>query len=195
MIALHEHLTIAPPEPLVGGATMFVATAAEIDAWLRRAGAGDCCVYARVARLDRGLDGATLARRAAAQALVTLRQTRHAPASPLFDYIARRTALPIRAEAAAVPPSDDALTADARRVLDHLARQADQEAPASTNRGIARACGLKDEDAARYQLRRLRALGKIIVKPVPADPGRQIIIVETGARTGLVGRDAERRRA
>jgi hypothetical protein len=182
------HVTIEPPEVLVAGASIFVASPVQIVDWVRRAGSGERCIYARVARLDRGIEGAVLARKLAGEGVIALcPQSRHAAGSPLFDYIARRTGLPVRGDAPP-PPDEETLTPEARRVLDHIARQADQGAPASTNRGIARACGLRDDQAARYQLRRLRDLGAIIVKPVPVEPGRQITIVETGARTGLIGR-------
>jgi hypothetical protein len=102
-----------------------------------------------------------------------------------FEYIARRTHLSVIA-AAPPAPREDALSPKLRLLLDHLSRRADQGAPCLSNRGIARACGLKDAEAARYQLRQLRSAGAILVAPVPVEPGRVVTIVETGARTGLI---------
>jgi DNA-binding MarR family transcriptional regulator len=188
---LSGRFTVAPPAPLLPAAGSFVASEQQLREWLIGAHEGDRCIYARVTRLLPGMAVADLARRQAAAGTVTLMSPRHAPGHPLFDYIARRTCLPL-AEAQPSPPSDDVLTPEARRVLDFLVRLADQRAPCASNRGIACATGLRDADAAAYQLRVLADRGFIIRKPVPVDPGRIVTIVETGAQTALVGREPRR---
>jgi hypothetical protein len=178
-------ITIKPPEVLVADAAVFVAAPDLLNAWLTYAERGDRAVYARTRRIDRGDATAELARALAGKGLITLQQQRHG--ASLYDYIARRTHLSVIA-AAPPAPREESLAPDLRLVLDHLSRLADQGAPCSSNRGIARACGLRDAEAARYRLRQLRGAGAIIVAPVPVEPGRVVTIVETGARTGLIGR-------
>jgi hypothetical protein len=138
-----------------------------------------------VPRLDRDDQTAALARKSAEKGLITLQQQRSPASRGAYDYIAKRTHLSVIA-AAPPPPREDSLSPELRLLLDHLSRRADQGAPCLSNRGIARACGLKDAEAARYRLRQLRSAGAIIVAPVPVEPGRVITIVETGARTGFI---------
>ncbi len=180
--------TIAPPQPLLATPGAFVASPEQLIDWAIEAEEGDRCVYARVTSL--GHHGAirAQAQRLAGQHVLQLTQQRHEAGNGLFDYIAKRTCAPWGAAPAPEPVSDDALTAEARRVLDLIVRRADAAAPLVSNRGIAKACGLRDADAAAYQLRVLSDRGFIIRTPVPVDPGRVITVVETGARTGMIGR-------
>jgi hypothetical protein len=189
--ALREHVTIAPPAPLVLGAYAFIADEAQLQAWAETAEAGARCVYARVDRLPRGCPIGELSRRLANEgSIVLLPQTRRE--AGLYDYVAKRTALSLLVEPSS-PQSrrdENALAPETRLVLEHLSREADQGAPCSSNRRLANACGLRDQDQASYQVKKLRRLGFILVEQVPVEPGRVVTIVETGARTGLVGRGA-----
>lgn len=191
--ALHAHVVIPPPEPLISDAHCFVADAARLQAWAETAEAGDRCVYARLERLPKDCPIRDLARRLADEgSIVLLPQVRRERG--LYDYLAKRTALSLVPKAAAAGSTalrdEGALPPETRRVLDHLSREADLGAPCSSNRRLANACGLRDGDQASYQVKKLRRLGFIIVTEVPAGPGRVVTIVETGAQTGLVGREA-----
>lgn len=181
-------VTVSPPTPLIETPGAFVVSPEQLIDWVIEVEEGERCVYARAATLNYHRALRERAQRLAAQGSVTLALQRFAADSGLFDYIARRTCLPVAADAPPPPRSDDALSSEARRVIELLVRYADQGAPCPSNRAIARACGLKDADASAYQVRRLAELGFILRKATPVEPGRQITIVETGARTGLIGR-------
>lgn len=186
--SLSAHVTIAPAQLLGPEAGAFVAAPDRLAAWAQAAAEGERCIYARAVTLRRHAETAELARGLGAAGIVTLWALRHAPSGPLFDYHAKRTLLPV--EAAAPPPADeDALAPNERLLLDMMARQADRGAPASSNREYARAIGLKTGDQVKTLINRLRHVrGLIVVAAAPVPPGRTITIVETGAKTGLVGR-------
>lgn len=179
--------TIRPPLPLVETPGAFAVQAEQLVDWVIEAEEGERCIYARAATLGYHRALRERAQRFAGQGVVSLALQRFAADSGLFDYIAKRTCAPLAPDMPP-PPRDDVLTAEARRVLDLIVRLADQGAPCASNRGIASAAGLRDADAAGYQLRRLAELGFIIRKAVPVEPGRVVTIVETGAQTGLIGR-------
>lgn len=186
------------PKDLLGPAALpFAAEAEALQRWTLLAGPGDRCIYARRPSV-RGLPVAARARALADAGMIEITQQRHESGSSLFDFTARRTAQALccnewRPEATDAPVQlDDALPPECRILLDQLTRLADREAPCDSNRRLANVCGFKNGDQASYRLRQLRDLNIILIAQVPAAPGRIVTIIETGARTGLIGRDGPR---
>ena len=189
--------TVLPPEPLGPEQGHFIASEDDLSGWAERAGEGDWCIYARAAYLPKASFSAALARRMAARWMVTL-PSRRCPSRPdLWEYLARRTAVAFNDRAvygdrptprprASADVRREALSSEARRVLDLLARRADDGAHCPSNREIARACALRDADAAAYQIRVLVQAGLIVRHMVPLSPGRIVTIVETGRKTGVM---------
>ena len=162
--------TVLPPEPLGPEQGHFIASEDDLSGWAERAGEGDWCIYARAAYLPKASFSAALARRTAVA----------------FNDRAVYGDRPTPRPRASADVRREALSSEARRVLDLLARRADDGAHCPSNREIARACALRDADAAAYQIRVLVQAGLIVRHMVPLSPGRIVTIVETGRKTGVM---------
>jgi hypothetical protein len=160
----------------------FAASADGLSGWATYAAEGRVCVYARAARAPRAVGDR--ARTLMAQGLITLRRTRHSSKPSLFDFHARRTGLPI-ADAKPVP-GDDKLPPDARMLLELLVRLADEVSPCPGNEMLAALIGARDGNRVASCLTRLSRVNFIMVHSVEHHPQRQIEILETGAKTGVL---------
>lgn len=179
------------PTPLVDTTGRFFARPEWLTDWAIEAEEGLRCIYARGTGFVYQVGLREHAQKLARLGVIEICAKRHELGDGMFDYIARRTAGEWRTEEPTPPPPERQpaeLTPAAMRVLDLVVRRADEGAPLDSNRGIANATGLKDADAAAYQLRVLRERGLILLAPVPVDPGRIATIVESGAQTGMIGR-------
>lgn len=110
-----------------------------------------------------------------------------------FDYLIQRRALlaPMAANGGGAParreepPGDDA-EALLDRVMRMLRRAALDDKVCPTNGEIARTLGLHDAAGAAYQIRKLRALGRIAVQHVKSGPNagaRVVTILKSGKAT------------
>jgi hypothetical protein len=158
-----------------------VLTVADIDAWAVAAPAGDRLVYAHVAPpLPSGDHGGARVRALVDAGLLTSFTSRTDDGER--DYVARRTAM-------AWPSAEEAAREDeTMRVLSHLRRIVHAGQAMPSNREIARACGLRDKQAASYRLRVLGTEGVIRIEMVRAGgvDQRVVTIVATGRSSGVM---------
>lgn len=158
---------------------MCVAVSVEaLRDWAALAVTGAEIVYAQGQVLDRRHEAALLARTLAEDGRVVLFQ-RRCPGG--FEYLARK--LPPRAAPVApstMPDEDTPLGA----CLAILRRAADAGQDCPSHGAIARALGLKNAEAARYQMRKLEDLGHIRVTR-EADV-RSVTIMSSGRVTRSV---------
>ena len=139
-----------------------------------------------------------LAREWAARGRAQLFQRRHESRAHCFHYIARKAdpahaqaVRPVVGECAAIP--FDWPDSEEGRMFDLLQRLADEKRECPTNAHLARALGLKDEEAARYRFNKLVSWGHVrVIEPQRFGP-RVIEIAATGRRTKEA--IVERRRA
>jgi len=178
---LAQHRPFEGAECLIPHTGPFAATADGLSGWVSGAGAGRLCVYARAQQAPRGV-GAR-AHRLMLQGLITLQRTRHAPGSPLFDFAARRTALPF-AKARPVA-ANTTLPAEARLLLDLLVRFADDRRRCPTNPELAALLGVRSADLVSKHLAKLDQANLISIIRYEDLNFRQIEILETGAKTGM----------
>lgn len=153
------------PAPPAGLATGYAISAADFETWLARRGGSPDIIYAQGYSLPRGHIAVLLADQAQAAGLVDL-VTRVAMSASTaaatdrwFHFIAQR-----RSRAGAGGAADGATSDAADRVFAHIKRLALVGAPGPTNDEIARATGLKDADAARYQLGKLVSAGRVEIE-------------------------------
>ncbi|MGT2514778.1 hypothetical protein ACVOMT_11570 [Sphingomonas panni] len=176
---------------VVDEAAAVVADAERIVAWLLCAKQGDEFVYATRCGLPPASPGAKAAREAQALGLVTLFQ-RAVPGRKERNYVARRTAKPMPvltttpspAAANDVPQVDEEARA-VSAVLNLLRRAAKFQRPCPTDFALARRAGVARDDIKRV-MDLLSTMGLIRVQRAPAPTLRQVTIVGTGHRTGLV---------
>lgn len=173
-----------------------VATVAMIDHWMSYARAGEQLVYATRCWLPAKSAGAAHLRTLAAQGLVHLKQ-RPIAGRPERNYVAERSSrreplvLVTKLTGAGSSPqerrgavNDDVTAMNA--VLPLLARAARFERPCPTDRKLAERAGLSVEQVA-HALDSLKSAGLIRVDGVKAPTLRQVTIVATGHRTGMIG--------
>lgn len=176
-----QHPPFDGAECLVSTAGPFAASADGLNSWVAGASPNRLCVYARGQMVPRGVGACAMT--LMAQGLILLRRGRHAPGSPLFDYAARRTALPL--DQARIVPISTTLPAETRHLFDILARMADDGARCPSNEQLAALIGVRDAKAAHKHLAKLTEANMISVA-WPEDAGfRQIEILESGAKTGM----------
>lgn len=171
-----------------------VATIEMIDHWLSYAKPGEELVYATRCWLPAKSAGAAHLRTLAGQGLVHLKQ-RPIAGRPERNYVAERSSRRKPLVLATKPtrgisPQDrhggvnDDVTA-MNAVLPLLARAARFERPCPTDRKLAERAGLSVE-AVAHALDSLRSAGLIRVDGVKAPTLRQVTIVATGHRTGMI---------
>lgn len=167
-----------------------VAPPDRIAAWLLCAKPGDEFVYATRCGLPVASPGAKAARDAYAAGLVTLVQ-RPVQGQRERNYVARRTAraLGIAPLAERTPANDrphvDSEIRTMNAVLDLLRRAAKFTRPCPTDFALARRAGVGREDVKRV-MQLAQDMNLIRVQRAPAPTLRQVTIVGTGHRTGLV---------
>lgn len=132
--------------------------------WLATARDRDAIIYARGMVLPRGSATIFAVREAVAGGLIITHEQLAADGSRERSFIAVRTAQAPWASAATAnvpgtPPVDEPMEA----VWRHIKRAAMGGQPGPTNDELARHCGLKDADAARYQLAKLVSAGRVAV--------------------------------
>ena len=168
-------------EPSLAFAGAFAASADGLAGWVAHSAEGRVCVYARAGLAPRGV--ADRARVLMVQGLITLRRTRHSLKPSLFDFQARRTALPI-AQAKPVP-SGERLAPDLQRLFDVLVRFADSGEPLPANDVLAAMLGARGGRSISAGLTRLSRAALVRVHAIEVSPERRIEIIETGAMTGV----------
>lgn len=177
---------------VVDEAAAVVAAPERIAAWLLCAKPGDEFVYATRCGLPPASPGAKAARDAQGLGLVTLFQ-RALPGRKERNYVAKRTAkaMPVKPIACSPAPANDGAPVDdeARAltaVLDLLRRAARFQRPCPTDFALARRAKVPRGDIERV-MDLLATMGLIRVQRAPAPTLRQVTIVGTGHRTGMVG--------
>lgn len=169
----------------------MVASVARIDAWMAIARAGDRFVYASRATLPRVCPGAVRMRELAARKLVHLFRPRSTIDRTIFNYMAVRSSVPTaltkplrpQLTIAAAPLADgEAAAIDA--LLPVLERFAGQGRPCPTDKQLAERAGLAP-DAVAPTLEAMVASHLIRIQGVRAPTYRRILILSTGAITGL----------
>lgn len=175
---------------VVDEAAGVVAAPERIAAWLVCAKAGDEFVYATRCGLPVASAGSKAAREACDLGLVQLFQ-RSLPGRRERNYVARRTAksMPVAREAEPTAANDVPQIDDEARaltdVLDLLSRAARFQRPCPTDFTLARRAKVQRGDIERV-MDLLQTMGLIRIRRAPAPTLRQVTIVGTGHRTGLV---------
>ena len=148
--------------------------------WLATARDRDAIIYARGMVLPRGSATIFAVREAVAGGLIITHEQLAADGSRERSFIAVRTAqAPWAAVAPVTPAVDEAMDA----VWRHIKRVAMGGQPGPTNDELARICGLKDADAARYQLAKLVSAGRVAVESF-GPRQRRIFTIQTGEARG-----------
>lgn len=170
----------------------IVASPARIDAWMEVAKKGDVFLYATRSCLPMNSAGAKHMRDLASRNLVVLTQPRSTLDPSVFNYRAHRTDTPTAltrpARSVLVAPSvklvdDEAAIVDA--LFPVLERFAQHGRPCPTDKQLATKAVLT-EAAVKAGLEAMIAAHMIKVLGCAAPTYRRIIIVSTGAITGLV---------
>lgn len=176
---------------IVDEAAGVVASPDRIAAWLLCAKAGDEFVYATRCGLPPASPGAKAARDAQGLGLVMLFQ-RALPGRKERNYVAKRTAkvMPVNLAPVDRAPANDGAPIDEEAraltaVLDLLRRAARFQRPCPTNFALARRANVTRDDVERV-MDLLATMGLIRIQRAPAPTLRQVTIVGTGHRTGLV---------
>ena len=169
-----------------------IAPVDRVNAWLEVAAPGDRLNYAVRPWLPAGHPTAALLRNLQAQGLVNLFQKRSDLFAGEFAYFAERTtrgvSQAVREEARAVlaarrDDSGDHALAD--RLLPLLTRAAQFGRPCPTDKYLASRLQVHP-DSMPAAFTALRARRDIVVHPAPAPTLRRVVILSTGARTGIV---------
>ena len=164
-----------------------VATVEMIDHWLSYAKPGEQLVYATRCWLPAKSAGAAHLRALAAQGLVHLKQrpiAGRAERNYVAERSSRRKPLALAAQSEQREANDDVTAMNA--LLPLLARAARFERPCPTDRKLAERARLTVEQVA-HALDSLKTAGVIRVEGVKAPTLRQVTIVATGHRTGMIG--------
>lgn len=177
---------------VVDEAAGVVASPDRIAAWLLVAKRGEEFVYATRCSLPPASPGAKTARDASGLGLVTLFQ-RKLPDRREYNYVAKRTAkaMPVKPVASTPAPANDGSPIDEEAraltaVLDLLRRAARFQRPCPTDFALARRANVPRGDVERV-MDLLATMGLIRIQRAPAPTLRQVTIVGTGHRTGMVG--------
>lgn len=155
------------------------ASAAQVEAWIRRAAPGQVLLYAEGPSVD-GVEAAIVARSFADQGLVRL-----LPNVKVADFHYKYSLQRVAPAVSAAPPKptiDRALAGtDEGEMLRLIGEIADAGLPCPTNAELAEALHLRNGEAARYVLKKLAGRG--LVRVVRDGEWRIVTIVETGAST------------
>ncbi|MEG3177029.1 hypothetical protein U1872_12375 [Sphingomonas sp. RB3P16] len=176
-----EHRPFEGAECLISTAGPFAASADSLNGWVAQAASDRMCIYARGQSVPRGVGARAMM--LMAQGLIHLRRTRHAVGGPLFDYAARRTALPL--DKARIVPISTTLAAETRHLFDILARLADDAARCPSNEELAALIGVRGAKAAHKHLAKLSEANMISIRWDADFAIRQVEILESGAKTGM----------
>lgn len=165
-----------------------VAKPERIDAWVEQATAGDRLIYASRPFLPARSPGAARLRELATRGLVFLTAPRSTIDDNHFDYTATRSskqcawAKPARPVLELRLVDTEAAVVDA--LLPVLERFAQAGRPCPTDHQLAERSGLAREIIADA-LTALRAAGLIHIQAAPAPTLRRVLILSSGAMTGL----------
>ena len=177
---------------LAGEVASVVASADRVREWAKTARAGDQFAYATRMFLPLGAPGAAEARRLAEAGFVHLKQRRVRDGGG-FTYIAERSSRAwtdaARRPATAPRPLRDERgesSGVAEMILPVLSRAARFGRPCPTDRQLAERARVAS-DAVAPALAVLRREGLIRVHAAKAPTLRQVVIVETGHKTGMIG--------
>ncbi|WP_147373721.1 hypothetical protein [Hephaestia caeni] len=184
---------IGPLAEVVDEAAGVIATAGMIDTWLAVARAGDEFIYASRAWLPPGAAGAACARSLAEMGLVHLKQ-RPIAGTAQRNYVMERSSRAIDAatRGTRTPVSDkapiDGEAAVMNAVMPALRRAARWGRPCPTDVQLASRARVPVDEIARV-LAAMVEMNWIRIERVKAPTLRQVTIVATGHRTGLVRED------
>jgi hypothetical protein len=160
----------------IGPLSMAIEVAV-FDAWLTTARPGATIDYAEGPALPRGMGVVALAREMSQAGQVYLKQEK----SPRgWRFIAERAS---RKGSAGQDTVTDHVSADVLRIL---MRAAALGVDCPTNGAIVRELGLKDVDAARYQIRKLIKAGLVRIEDCGPRCPRIVTICATGAQSRVV---------
>lgn len=188
--------TASVPPAVVSGSIFdevsgLVAGVERIDAWLAVAKPGDRFIYASRSGLPRASAGAARMRALSERGLVLLIQARSSLDRDRLNYTAVRTAVPTplqkpeRQRLSAGRPvfaHDEASAIDA--LLPILDRFASKGRPCPTDKQLAERAGIA-ADAVQPTLDAMVAAHLIRIQGVRGPTNRRILILSTGAITGL----------
>jgi hypothetical protein len=169
----------------------MIATVAQVDAWMERAKAGDVFVYVTGTCLPIRSSGAARMRELSSMRLVDLSQKRLVPGRPTHNYRAQRTSKP----SALTRPERPMLTLPSAALVDGeaaivdallpvLTRFAKAGRPCPTDAQLAERTGLA-RDAVPSAMEAMVAANLIRVHLAPRPTLRRVLILSTGAMTGL----------
>ncbi|SEM62423.1 hypothetical protein SAMN05192583_0872 [Sphingomonas gellani] len=181
-----------PLEQIGDEACGVVASVARIDAWMELAKAGDRFVYASRLTLPVASAGAKRMRDLAKRELVLLTRPRSTIDPTVFNYTATRSSKPSpltkpdreKLKVVTLPIDIDEVEA-VNSLLPVLERFARAGRPCPTDHQLAQRADLS-VDLIKPILKAAEAAHMIRVLPAPGPTGRRILILSTGAITGLV---------
>lgn len=154
------------------------ADEAALAAWIDAAAPEDCAIYATGPALPQQHPTVRMVQTLTDRGVLRVHVKRRVDGRG-FDFLAfKRAAEPVRS---APPPARG--EAKQARVLTLLTQRAAAGGVMPSNGELARACGLKNADAARYQLEKLTARGEIRIEDFGPNERRCVTIVATGQTT------------
>ncbi|WP_242095436.1 hypothetical protein [Sphingomonas sp. CROZ-RG-20F-R02-07] len=178
----------------VDAARGIVASPDQILAWLQAAGYGDRLIYATRTCLPAGSPGAAQVRKLYTHGMVLPSRARHPAHRDEWDYFVQRTSRPLDlvceprperpklALTTAVLVDDEAAIVDA--LLPVISRFASHGRPCPTDKQLADKARLT-EGAVKAGLQAMAAANLIRVQGCAAPTYRRIIILASGAITGI----------
>ncbi len=171
-----------PNAALLEGSTTLYADTAQVEAWFAKAKPGARMIYAHGATLDPKHPTAALVIGWVEENQVIPHKAR---ADGVLQHIVQRRAVPAGADRLTPKLTRDPGLEDTPEgaMLRHLSRCANLGLPCPSNPELARLCGLRDAEAARYRFNLLKDDGHIEVRQGSSFAGRRVLIVSTGKWT------------
>ena len=163
--------------------TLYVPTG-ELEDWFDTARAGSRHLYARGPSLDPRHDVVRLVNDWRATGEVTMVQGREAGTRQTLYFVDRCRPQPADGAPRRVVVDDAWRETPEGKIFLLLVRCANLGAPCPSNGQLAAAAGLRDADAGRYVLYKLRDMGRVEILPTAGPRGGRVVrIVETGRVT------------
>jgi hypothetical protein len=159
-----------------------IATAADLEAWMRRAQANEEFVYCEALEPIRGETWARV-RELTQAGYIRPHERKRAGGGKIFFAVRTRRQISVAADPVQAGLSDPATDA----VFREFKRAANLDLACPSDADLARRCGLASRDAAQHRVRKLIAL-KLIASEVAYEggvPTRVVTICATGKRTRL----------
>lgn len=186
--AVSGSISIPPATPLIDTVGAFAVPPHTLNDWAVDAAEGARCVYARVENFAIYERLQAKAAQLAARGLIVLQgRVRHAADSSLFDYLAKRTYVPMASDEAEAPPAASLADPAMETIFEALKADARRGVRARSDGELALAAGLATRNMAAWRVRKLATAGRIVVETVPGPEGPWRIVRVGKAVTAAPG--------